>query len=81
MIGRSGERGSGVSLLAARHDDDVYIYMYIYIFKRVYLGSELLFRQVLLKTMEYRLLFLIVILYVFQLFFLFWDPDVKGIVP
>ena len=22
MIGRSGERGSGVSVLAARHDDD-----------------------------------------------------------
>ena len=24
MIGRSGERGSGISVLAARHDDDVY---------------------------------------------------------
>ena len=22
MIGRSGERGSGISVLAARHDDD-----------------------------------------------------------
>ena len=22
MIGRSGERGSGISMLAARHDDD-----------------------------------------------------------
>ena len=32
MIGRSGERGSGISVLAARHDDDdVYIYIYIYI--------------------------------------------------
>ena len=30
MIGRGGERGSGISVLAARHeDDDIYIYMYI----------------------------------------------------
>ena len=28
MIGRSGERGSGISVLAARHDD-IYIYIYI----------------------------------------------------
>ena len=28
-IGRSGERGSGISMLAARHD--IYIYIYIYI--------------------------------------------------
>ena len=27
MIGRRGERGSGISVLAARHDDDdIYIY-------------------------------------------------------
>ena len=45
MIGRSGERGSGISVLAARHDDDndfsfigchtkdsIYIYIYIYIY-------------------------------------------------
>ena len=25
MIGRSGERGSGISMLAARHDDDLFI--------------------------------------------------------
>ncbi len=24
MIGRSGEKGSGISVLVARHDDDVY---------------------------------------------------------
>ncbi len=31
-IGRSGERWSGISVLAARHDndDDIYIYIYIY---------------------------------------------------
>ena len=28
MIGRSGERGSGISVLVARHDDDdIYIYL------------------------------------------------------
>ena len=33
MIGRNGERGSGISALAARHDDDdIYIYIYIYIY-------------------------------------------------
>ena len=30
MIGRSGERGSGISVQAARHDDDeIYIYICI----------------------------------------------------
>ena len=32
MIGRSGERGSGISALATQHDDDIYIYIYIYIY-------------------------------------------------
>ena len=27
MIGRCGERGSGISVLAARHDDEIYIYL------------------------------------------------------
>ena len=32
IIGRRGERGSGISVTAARHkDDDIYIYIYIYI--------------------------------------------------
>ena len=33
MIGRSGERGSGISVLAARHDDDdddYYHKLYVY---------------------------------------------------
>ena len=34
-IGRSGERGSGISVLPARHDDDddddIYIYIYIFL--------------------------------------------------
>ena len=37
-IGRSGERGSGISVLPARYDDDddddTYIYIYIYIYIR-----------------------------------------------
>ena len=31
MIGKSGERGSGISVLPVRHDDDDDIYIYIYI--------------------------------------------------
>ena len=30
MIGRSSERGSGISVLAVPHDNDIYIYIYIY---------------------------------------------------
>ena len=33
MIGRNGERRSGISAQAARHDDDD-IYIYIYIFRQ-----------------------------------------------
>ena len=42
MIGRSGERGSGISVLAARHDDDdddIYIYIYEYIYIYIYISS------------------------------------------
>ena len=41
-IGKSDERGSGISLQVARHDndDDIYIYIYIYcIVKRSYLQT------------------------------------------
>ena len=37
--GRSGERGSGISVLATRHDDDIYIFIffaYIYIYIYIY---------------------------------------------
>ena len=35
-IGRSGERGSGISVLPARHDDDdIYIYIYTYIYSQI----------------------------------------------
>ena len=36
-IGRSSERGSGISVLVARHDD-IYIYIYIYIYWKI--GNE-----------------------------------------
>ena len=49
--------------------------------KSAYWGSKLLFKQVLLKTMERCLLFLIVIFQIFFLFFLYRDPGGKGIVP
>ena len=34
MIGRGGERGSGISMLTAWHDDDIYIYIYSSFWKR-----------------------------------------------
>ena len=45
MIGRSGERGSGISVLPARHDDDdIYIYththIYIYIQTDTYINTH-----------------------------------------
>ena len=46
MIGRSGERWSGISVLAARHDDDddiyihIYIHLYIYIYIYAYILDE-----------------------------------------
>ena len=37
MIGRSGERGSGISVLAERHDDDdIYIYRMILKYIHIY---------------------------------------------
>ena len=45
-IGRSGERGSGISVLAARHDDDD-IYIYIYIFVYIYIYVYILCTQIL----------------------------------
>ena len=38
-IGRSGERGSGISVLPARYDDDdIYIYIYIHIYIYIYIS-------------------------------------------
>ena len=36
-IGRSGERESGISVLPARHDDDISLYIYIYIIIYIYI--------------------------------------------
>ena len=40
-IGRSGERGSGISVLPARYDDDDYYYYYFYIIALSYILSTL----------------------------------------
>ena len=46
MIGRRGERGSGISVLAARHDDDddnfIVILYFTNIFFRLHIISEIL---------------------------------------
>ena len=33
MIGRRGERGSGISVLAARHDDDIFLIPIIQLYR------------------------------------------------
>ena len=38
-IGRSGERGAGISVLVARHDD-IYIYIYIYVVFFIFVGPK-----------------------------------------
>ena len=42
MIGRSDDRGSGISVLAARHDDDD-IYMYTHIHTHTYIYTHIIF--------------------------------------
>ena len=39
VIGRSGERGSGISVLVARHndDDDLYVFICMYVYAHVYI--------------------------------------------
>ena len=47
MIGRSGERWSGISMMTARHDDDdddIYIYIYIYMCKLI-MKFAVIFKQ------------------------------------
>ena len=46
MIRRSGERGSGISVLEARRDDDdddiyIYIYIYIYMYHQITLLAQI----------------------------------------
>ena len=44
MIGRSGERWSGISVLAARlDDDDIYIYIYIRQISKIFIGFGIFF--------------------------------------
>ena len=56
-IGRSGERGSGISVLPARYDDDdddIYIYIYIYIYillpKKGYFRITTNYRHIILTS-------------------------------
>ena len=46
----------------------------------MYFGNKLLFKQALLMTIEYYLLFLIIFFQESLLFFLCWELDGKGIV-
>ena len=47
-VGKSGERGSGMSVLVTRHDDDdddMYIYIYIYIYEKKEVNVYVLIRK------------------------------------
>ena len=44
MIGRSGERGSGISVLAAWHDDDIHLYLKFFLCSFcLWLGTEMIY--------------------------------------
>ena len=55
MIGRSGERGSGISVLAARHNDDDDIYIYIYIYTR-WKNTPFLLKKYLINNFAWNVL-------------------------
>ena len=50
-IGRSGERGSGISVLPARYDDDD-IYIYVCVCVCVWLGNSRSFKRVWLNSKD-----------------------------
>ena len=59
MIGRSGEIGSGISVLAVRHDDDddIYMYMYskyiyIYIYKYIHIYIVIYWQCLCITTLQ-----------------------------
>ena len=54
IIGRSGERGSGISVLAARHDDDDDILLYAYIYMHIYMYIEVVYVSILWADFHFR---------------------------
>ena len=61
----------------------LYIYAYVYMYKceKCIFRWQVIIKQVLLKMMKHRLLFLIIIFQVFLLFILCQDPGGQGTVP
>ena len=67
MIGRSGERGSGISVLAARHDDgdddDYCWYWFLYEYK-IFWGTEIiLFDESCVKTLSWSVVLFVGLFY------------------
>ena len=52
-IGKGGDRGSGISVLIARHDDDD-IYIYIYIYENHLISLQTFFVRILLLIVHSR---------------------------
>ena len=68
-IGRSGERGSGISVLPARYDDDdIYIYIYIYTWNiSIYYISNLSFKSSVLLLMDHTLyIYIYIYIYIWK---------------
>ena len=76
-IGRSGERGSGISVLPARYDDDadifvykcpgiyksIYVYIYIYIYTYIYIYIYIYICTDIYKS-KYIYLYILIYLYI-----------------
>ena len=75
MIEKSSRRGSGRPMLMARHDDDIYIYIYI-----GYFASKSLFTEILLQNI-FSLWSSCVDVQVFLFLFIRCDPDGGENVP
>ena len=69
MRGRRGERGSGLSVLVARHDDDdeyiciyniynVYIFMHVFIYMYVYVCVYILYIRIVCSIGELLLIYM-----------------------
>ena len=68
-IGRSGERGSGISVLPARHDDDIYsIYIYIYIFIYIYIYIYIIYIYYIYIFIEYICIYIYIYIYLFIIY-------------
>ena len=75
-IGRSGERGSGISVLAARHDDDdvLYIFVLLYEYYIIYIYI-VIYKYICIYIVIYIMLYMI--WYVYNFCYLYLSLCIK----